>query len=106
MNKQITTIFKTESLTLSKESFVHTKSSELYENLYLWSNTLNQNVFYKIPESDLVPELLKALEYHIEKQLKAEKELQETKCKIEQFALLFGFEEYPEDDKHFIQSYR
>jgi hypothetical protein len=106
MSKQIITIINNNSLTLTKESFVHTKSGKLYESLYLWSDKLERNVFYKIPESDLIPELLNALEYHIDKQIQAERELRETKSKIEAFALSFGFEEYPEDDKQFISSYR
>lgn len=106
MTKRIDTIAKNNSLELTKESFVHTKSGKLYESLYLWSNTLERNIFWKISESELIPELLNAIEYHIDKQLKAEKELQETKAKIGAFALSFGFEEYPEDDKQFISSYR
>lgn len=106
MSKEITTIAKNDSLTLTKESFVHSKSGELYESLWLWSNELDSNVFWKIEEKDLIPKLLDALQYHITKQLEAEKELSGVRAKIEAFALSFGFEEYPESDKDFMKAYR
>lgn len=106
MLKEITTIAKNDSLTLTKESFIHSKSGELYESLWLWSDDLDRNIFWKINEKDLIPELLEALEHHIRKQKETEKELCAVKSKVEAFALSFGFEEYPESDKEFISSYR
>lgn len=106
MSKEITTIAENDSLTLTKESFVHSKSGKLYESLWLWSNELDRNVFWKIEEKELIPELLNALQYHIRKQKETEKELHEVKAKVEAFALSFGFEEYPKSDKEFISSYR
>ena len=106
MTKEYTTVAKTASLTLTKESFVHSKSGKLYESVYLWSDVLNRNVFFKVEEKNITCELMKSLEYYINKNQELEKELSEIKRKIEMFALSFGFEEYPNEDKAFIASYR
>lgn len=92
---------------LTKAMIVHSVSGKVYIDYNLWSDTLGHNVFWNIKnEAEIVPKLLKALEYYIQKHKDAEKELFCTKAKIEAFALQFGLEEYPQSDKDFIESYR